>query len=93
MTKLRQTSEELRDAYRYPGFVPSRTIERLVDDPSAIVLALQRREKKRPAAYVDGWRGVGTIGGSDWSGICPAAICGCCWPWMSGGSAVRRVVA
>lgn len=93
MTKLRQAPEELRDAYRYPGFSPSRTVERLVDDPSAIVLALRRREKKRPAACVDGWRGAGTIGGRDSSGIYPAAICGCSWPWMSGGSAVRRVVA
>ncbi len=45
MSKLRPAPEELRDAYRYPGFAPSRTIERLVDDPSAIVLALRRCEK------------------------------------------------
>jgi len=51
----------LREAYRYPGFVPQ-AILRCVDfDPLAFGVSLVRRRKKRSAACVVGSIGASTI--------------------------------
>jgi hypothetical protein len=41
---------ELRDAYRFPGFTPSRTVLGVQGEPLARVVTLTRRQKKRSAA-------------------------------------------
>ena len=43
MPKIRQ----LRDLYRFPGFVPLATLHGIFGDSHAVVVTLQRREKKR----------------------------------------------
>ena len=43
-------THSLRDAYRYPGFVPAVTVRVEPDAPTDYVLSLTRRQKKRCAA-------------------------------------------
>ena len=43
-------THSLRDAYRYPGFVPAMTVRIEPDAPTDYVLSLTRRQKKRSAA-------------------------------------------
>lgn len=62
-------TRELRDAYRFPGFIPERTVRRVVGDPNARVVALTRRAKKQSAAPAVGVNGPGTIARADWCGI------------------------
>jgi len=45
--------KQLRDLYRFPGFVPCARIQVCADDPQAVCLTLRRRRKKRPAGYAD----------------------------------------
>ena len=45
-------THSLRDAYRYPGFVPSMTVRVEGDAPEVYVLPLRRRQKKRAVASV-----------------------------------------
>ena len=49
MESRRTTSGQLRDAYRVPGFTPSRTITGVEGDPLARLVTLTRRAKKRSA--------------------------------------------
>ena len=39
------TFKQLRDLYRFPGFVPQAGIQGVFGDPSAVVITLQRRRK------------------------------------------------
>jgi hypothetical protein len=55
MLKLR-LRRSLRDAYRFPGFVPAQIIHGIFGNPQARVVSLKRRQKKLPA----GFAGVGT---------------------------------
>jgi hypothetical protein len=41
---------QLRDAYRFRGFVPSAAVRGIFGDPKARVVSLRRRRKKQPAA-------------------------------------------
>lgn len=66
---------ELRDAYRFPGFTPIRTVGPVVGDPQARVVTLTRRAKKQSAASVARHTARGTIGKSAGSATCRAAIC------------------
>ena len=43
-------THSLRDAYRYPGFVPPMTVRIEPGAPADYVLSLTRRQKKRSAA-------------------------------------------
>jgi hypothetical protein len=43
------TPRQLRDLYRFPGFTPLATLHGIFGDSWAVVLTLQRREKKRSA--------------------------------------------
>jgi hypothetical protein len=42
--------KRLRDLYRFPGFAARSQVHGLFGDPLAVVITLQRRRKKRPAA-------------------------------------------
>ena len=42
--------KQLRDLYRFPGFVPSQHIRGIFGDPMAVVISLKRCRKKRSAA-------------------------------------------
>ena len=44
-------THSLRDAYRYPGFVPAMTVRVEPDAPADYVLSLTRRHKKRSAVF------------------------------------------
>ena len=79
MTSERPSPRELRDAYRFPGFTPSRTVRGVAGDPGAVVIALTRREKKRRAGRVGRRAGRGTIDDRGTSGIFRAARCTCDW--------------
>jgi hypothetical protein len=76
MTLRRPPERELRDAYRFPGFIPRRTIRGVFGDPQARIVSLTRRAKKQSAAPVARRITAGTIGASAGSAICPAGISG-----------------
>ena len=67
------TIRQLRDLYRFPGFVPSASIHGIFGDPMAVVLTLQRRRKKPLAEYVDKYPPPFTISGSAGSATFPVA--------------------
>ena len=62
MTFLRPLQQELRDAYRFPRFVPMRPVGGIFGDPQARVVTLTRRQKKQSAVPVARQRGGGTTG-------------------------------
>jgi hypothetical protein len=76
----------LRDSYRFPGFKPSATVVGVFGDRMARVIVLSRREKKRPAARVDGFTGPGTIASGGESVTCRAATGASSSTWRSAGS-------
>jgi hypothetical protein len=47
MAKIKQ----LQDVYRFPGFVPQPDVRGVFGDPRAVVITLQRCQKKLPAAF------------------------------------------
>jgi len=53
MDSRRRSSEQLRDAYRVPGFTPCHTVTGVQGDPHVRVVTLRRRVKKRSAARVE----------------------------------------
>jgi len=73
MTFRRPPKRELRDAYRFPGFVPRHLIRGIFGDPQARVVSLTRRAKKRSAVRVARRIAAGTIGGAVGSATCRAA--------------------
>jgi hypothetical protein len=73
MTFRRPPKRELRDAYRFPGFIPGRTIRGIFGDPQARVVSLTRRAKKQSAGRVARRIVTGTIGDNAGSAICHAA--------------------
>jgi len=85
MSKARRR-RELRDVYRFPGFVPGARVRGVFGDRTAVVVSLARREKKRRAASVVAGIGATTINVFDASEICRAATSGCTWRWSFGGS-------
>ncbi|HZZ77236.1 MAG TPA: hypothetical protein VFE62_01880 [Gemmataceae bacterium] len=42
----------LRDVYRFPGLVPTASVQRHASDAGAIIVPLRRRRKKQSAAIV-----------------------------------------
>jgi hypothetical protein len=54
-------SRHLRDVYRFPGFEPLPAVRGIFGDPRAVVVTLQRQEKKRLAAAVGKCRRRSTI--------------------------------
>jgi hypothetical protein len=67
------TPRQLRDLYRFPGFTPLATLHGIFGDSWAVVLTLQRREKKRAAAAAGKLRQPFTINDHAEYAISPAA--------------------
>ena len=83
--------KRLRDAYRFPGFVPLAAVQGVFGDPKAVVVKLSRRRKKRGAVGVVDGVAVTTTTGSSECGICRAETGGFTWKWTFGGWTVRAV--
>jgi len=65
--------KQLRDVYRFPGFVPQANVRGLFGDPLAVVITLRRRRKKRCAVSAVNCIERITTSGSDAPGISPVA--------------------
>jgi hypothetical protein len=65
---------QLADAYTFPGFRPLQRVQGMFGDPSARLITLVRRGKKRSAAPAVRRIAAGTTDGNDGYGICPAPI-------------------
>ena len=50
--KAMENPRHLRDTYRFPGAIPTASVQGYPGDPQAIILPLRRRQKKRCAATV-----------------------------------------
>jgi hypothetical protein len=74
MPKSRQ-HRQLRDAYRFPGFVPMQIVHGVFGNPLARVVDLCRRQKKQPAEFVAHGIGVIMITSFSWCVTCPVANC------------------
>jgi hypothetical protein len=83
MSKFR-LRRSLRDAYRFPGFVPALIIHGVFGDPQVRVLSLKRRQKKPRAESVAAGIAVTTIESSKWCEIYLVAICASTWSWKCG---------
>src|ERR1039457_3033087 len=83
MSRLR-LRRQLRDAYRFPGFVPLPIIRGTFGDPHARVVSLKRREKKQPAAFVVDGTEVTTMPGFKWCETYPVAAYASTWRWKCG---------
>ena len=79
MAKLK--SKRLRDAYRFPGFVPLAAVQGVFGDPKAVIVKLSRRRKKRSAVNVGNGVAVTTTTGSSKCGICRVETDGFTWKW------------
>ena len=87
----RLKSKRLRDAYRFPGFVPLGAVHGVFGDPKAVILKLSRRRKKRCAVDVVAGVAVTTTTDSSKCGICRAETDVFTWKWTFGGWTVRAV--
>jgi len=61
---------QLRDAYRFAGFVPAATVRGVFGDPLVRVLTLRRRQKKRPVESVGMGTAAFTIRSFAWCETC-----------------------
>jgi hypothetical protein len=66
-------SKQLRDLYRFPGFLPEDRIKGVFGDPLAVVVTLRRNRKKRSAPPAAKRTGHGTTSGPGVCEISPAA--------------------
>jgi hypothetical protein len=80
----------LRDLYAFPGVVPAATIRGVFGDPYAVLVALRRRRKKRPAASVAPAIVASTINRHEESAISIAVAGASTWSVLSVGSSVGR---
>jgi hypothetical protein len=82
MARLKK--KRLRDAYRFPGFVPLAAVQGVFGDPKAVIVKLSRRRKKRSAVGAVNGVAVITTDGSNECGIFRAEIGGSTWKWTFG---------
>ena len=75
---------QLRDAYRFDGFVPTSTVHGIFGDPKARVVRLARRRKKVSAATVVAGLRVTMTSKSGECGICPVVTPVFTWSLMCG---------
>ncbi len=68
--------KRLRDAYRFPGFVPLAAVQEVFGDPKAVVVKLNCHRKRRCVADALDGVAVTTTTGSSKCGICRAEIGG-----------------
>src|SRR4051812_18642988 len=83
MSRLRRR-RQLRDAYRFPGFVPLPIIRGAFGDPHVRFVRLKRREKKQLAASVADGTEVTTIPGFGWCETYPVAAYAFTWSLTCG---------
>src|SRR5207245_6426695 len=88
---MRKFRRQLRDAYRFPGFVPVDQVRGMFGDPRVRVVPLRRRRKKRRVVSARLCAAAFTIGDRGWRAICPAARCESTWSWRYGGWPARSV--
>ena len=91
MTRLK--NRQLRDAYRFPGFVPQAAVRGVFGDSKAVVVKLTRRRKKRDALNAANVVAATTIIGKRACGICSARTGGFTWMWKFDAWTVRAVEA
>lgn len=63
--------KRLWDTYRFPGYKPSPTVMGVFGDPHALVITLERREKKQHVVAVEPYTEASMTGRDAKSGICP----------------------
>jgi hypothetical protein len=80
---MSKTKRQLRDAYRFPGFIPLAAVRGLFGDPMVRIVSLRRRRKKQPVEVVESGSKVTTIGDRDRRAICRAGRCASSWTWRS----------
>ena len=85
--------QQLRDLYRFPGFVPLAGIQVFGRDAQAVLLTLRRRQKKRSAACVGRRTFVAMTTGHATCATWPVAIGVSTWPSLCAGSIVDAVAA
>ena len=88
MAKLKQ----LRDHYRFAGFVPSTRIRGLFGDPVAVVIRLERRQKKRRVVFAVMSLSPTTINDLERSAISPRGISVSTYRFLYGGYFARGVM-
>jgi hypothetical protein len=86
------TPQQIRDLYRFPGFVPLARLQVHPHDPQGVVLTLRRRRKKRAVAGVAIGSPASMIKGPAASVTWPAGIAASispspCAGWTAGGVA------
>ena len=74
----------LEDAYRFPGFRPSRWVVGVFGDPQVRIMVLEREQKKPLAAFAVKNTGHFTTARDGLCGIFPAGIRACISMWSSG---------
>jgi hypothetical protein len=79
-----QLRRRLRDAYRFPGFVPAMIIRGVFGNPQARVLSLKRRQKKPPVAFAAAGTAATTTESFRLRATYPVAICTSTWSWKCG---------
>jgi hypothetical protein len=87
------SQQQLRDLYRFPGFVPLAGIQVFGRDAQAVLLTLRRRQKKRSAACVGGRISVTMTTGHATRATWPVATGVSTWPSLCAESIVDAVAA
>jgi hypothetical protein len=85
--------QQLRDLYRFPGFVPLAGIQVFGRDAQAVLLTLLRRQKKRSVASVGRGTFVTMTTGHAMCATWPVVIGASTWPSLCAGSIVDAVAA
>ena len=76
--------KRLEDAYRFPGFRPSRWVRGVFGDSQVRIMVLEREQKKRLAAFAVKSTVHSTTARYDPYEIFPAGIRECISRWSSG---------
>jgi hypothetical protein len=77
---------QLRDAYRFTGFVPAATVRGVFGDPLVRVLTLRRRQKKQPVGFAGVGTAVFTIRSFVWFETCRVVSTAFIWRCSCAGS-------
>jgi len=85
--------KQLRDLYRFPGFVPQTRLRGIFGDPRAVVITLRRRRNKRFAARAGRHLGPTTTSGLGGPGTFPVATSASTWPIPGAASTADGVAA